>query len=527
MINNNRQTGKQWAENYNKFQPTHADDKNLRPYCLSIDWLQLYCHRTAGFKPDEINDWGFTLAAVDHGTKVWKQIHELISPEGQKIGEVCWEPHSSKFSPLAANFKVENSILYEPNGLDKVFEALTFAGLEYKGITRIDVCYDCNEFYAGLSPQNLITRFMDQDYWKVGQYEYFPFLSAKNKFEQVKGGALQSRGGKLVQYRGKTYKILPHECNSITWGKRSSDIQVQLYNKSKELKEVKMKDYIMKTWELNGLDIKKDVWRLEIRLSNSGKDFISVEDNAPFRLHVQDIILQEQLEMLFTSLAYKHFRWYKFDGHLKLQNNRPLRVLCLCNRPCYRPKRRVTRPDKTKGLATAVNQITKLICQEATKAAINDKVRNSPAYIPSDPLPYKECEGTLYILKRAKDILQATYGAEKTAKENKIKNAYITGDVDLMHEIADWRDYYEDHPASPVKAPWYQTARAAKHMYLQQLAAQRHAQKMAEERAEMGLVDWNSLSISLEALFNPKLYKQDEQSYSKWLHWNRPDGCPF
>ena len=59
-----------------------------------------------------------------------------------------------------------------------------------------------------------------------------------------------------------------HLFHYLKFSKPNSNIQAYLYNKSKELREVKKKNYIIEHWQKNGLDTTKDVWRLEFAIHN-------------------------------------------------------------------------------------------------------------------------------------------------------------------------------------------------------------------------------------------------------------------
>lgn len=406
-------------------------DGNLRPYVISCDWLQLSCRLTAFFRvtlpavtepriegglrivvpaveESDIynipNEFGYVRRKVPHGSKTW-QVLEEVWFEGEQVAEIGYKPHSPVIAKDAAVLKICNSVLYEEGAMQRVMRIVLGLGLEYRGITRLDLCMDFNEFYGGLLPQNLIDRYRNGEYWKVGPNEAMLWLNGRyhvceRKDGQVaaldgvpalKGRAREAwkkyvaertedlRGTRIAPptfQRGKRiFQLMPPEVGSITWGKRSSGVQVQLYNKTKELREVKMKHYIYNTWVANGLDVDRDVWRLEIRIQSAGKELVNLSTGEAFRLQIQDCLFQEQLEMLFCSYAAKYFKFYKFTFHAKLQNNQLLRVLSCSNKPVMRPKRFQSKKDYSRGVVIARNRMAELLASEEEKGRMGKTLR--------------------------------------------------------------------------------------------------------------------------------------------------------
>ena len=269
-------------------------DKNIRPYALSIDWLQLYCWNSGGFNP-EYDTMTHHFADIGHGSKVFRKIYNVVDADGCLIGNISLDPYSDAINKNTVIFKAENNILYEPDAIPRIFAFLAEAGLHYKGITRIDVAYDCNEFYGGLKPQKLLDNYFNMRYLKLGNNDPWVKMSGGYKLK------FRANNSQKIKLDGDGQTVGAFRASSVTWGQRSSDIQVQVYNKSKELREVKMKHHIVDWWKQNGLETEEsDVYRVEIRITNA-KTLKNSTNGKLFKLQASDLLLQEQIENLFAA----------------------------------------------------------------------------------------------------------------------------------------------------------------------------------------------------------------------------------
>lgn len=328
-------------------------NKNLRPYVVSIDWLQLHLHRPSHFVPeapevrsffaDESDKKRFSFHSVGHGSKTYSSIY-LVKQRGFEWAELSINPYSSSIHPLSSTLKLKNKVLYEPNLMADIADFIEFLGFKYIGITRLDLAYDCNEFYGGLSPEHLLRKYENGDIIKFGSG------SGYRQFQQgyALGFDKQSRSFSLTadvvsvneeeeKERQKVYSDpstligLPDERNplkagrplspsacpimytSTTWGSRSSGHQVQLYNKTVEMQQVAYKHHIAQRWKDYGLDLDRDVWRLEIRITKGARLLENQQTGAHHLLDTRDLLCEEQIEQLFWDYSYKYFRFYSLD----------------------------------------------------------------------------------------------------------------------------------------------------------------------------------------------------------------------
>lgn len=249
---------------------------------------------------------------------------------------------------------------------------------------------------------------------------------------------LEGTGLPLLEYHPTLFAAKPIKprVDSLTFGRAGKAIQAIIYNKTRELQEVKMKQYIVDTWQRAGLDVSRDVWRVEIRIQGAGKEFQCLENQELGQLSFVDIALQEQIEHIFSAYAEKYFKFYHWDDkHVKVQNMRRLQLFCFVNAPLIRPKRIKKQCNPTR--------FTKVIVGQLTKAIGDASDVNSKYY--------------QYILRRARDFYSnmyqlGTYIEELDAKERIANTNFIKIDSPADHNLRLYAGSTDNHRLAAAQA---------------------------------------------------------------------------
>lgn len=379
---------------------------NMKPYQISVDWLAISAMTTTEFHSEAEETASYKLTNPGYGAKFWKQLRGVNRKvDNRKIGTLCWQPTTTGVNPFLAIFKVDNELLYDEDCYTVICHCLLELGLQYHGISRIDLACDFNSFKQNLHPMTLMEGYFANKYLKggsnkymlIGHHDYFAYSDNSRKAAEEQSAIIMSErpildkderereenrineaNKELLEHglppmklrrprRLAAMDIKPHVKESLTWGNRSSGVQVQLYNKTREMQEVAPKWYIVKTWANAGLDTSKDVWRLEIRINNRGKELVNTMNGKTFNLHLIDILVQKQVEDLFFAYVEKYFKWYRNDGHEKLQNCKRLILFDYDPTPIVKPKQ-YTR--EAKGFTRTV----KTIARDLEKHRIENEV---------------------------------------------------------------------------------------------------------------------------------------------------------
>lgn len=245
---------------------------------------------------------------------------------------ILTNPVSGVIDRRGALVKLSNRELYQPDFSYILINFLSLYGIQYKSISRLDLCYDCNEFVGGLSPRRLINSFLSGKFLKNGQPSYaLQGDTMTDKRDQLTDAIMTAlktaqttdvnETKRLVQsvvcdrikrtddsrctLRGNAKNV--RDINYIAFGSRSSSVCSYMYNKTKELREVKEKPYIRQLWNLNGIDDARDVWRVEISIKSDAKTLLKTETGELFTLNTDMLKLQTDIESLFYIYAAKYF----------------------------------------------------------------------------------------------------------------------------------------------------------------------------------------------------------------------------
>lgn len=225
------------------------------PNCMlllpNIDWLEVFCIEDPKLmNAEEFLKRGYIWRPREYGTRIYEQVIEVRNVFGVNLYTICRVPKSCKSTSAngilpegACHIKLENWLLYNEDYVQNLQGFLSQFNIEFRSISRLDVCADLQYFKFGLKPYTLLRGYMEQKYYKVKQSEF----------------AVHGRDTGYINMQ------------SIKFGSMSSNIFTRMYNKSLELKQVKDKPYIRDCWQAVGFEKDKDVWRVEVSLKGNGR----------------------------------------------------------------------------------------------------------------------------------------------------------------------------------------------------------------------------------------------------------------
>jgi len=403
----------------------NTSDKAARQYCISIDWLSVSC-RDMGFVfwNKETQPSGYRLVRMGHGSKVFAELYDVYDTDGVHVAELHAKPYNKGMDKHTIILKADNALLYLSNGIEQFFSCVNALALYYKGINRLDICCDQNEFYNGYLPTSLINQYLDTSnpILKLGINHGFTHfdkgiystatgngLTLWSKIPLVKKEQREKRTAEIAARNEELKKAglplldtteahaleTPPESltDSITWGNRGCAVQAQIYNKTRELQEKVLKHYIVDAWKAAGLDVSRDIYRVELRIMGKGKGLINPETGKQFELHLIDLLSQKAIEELFFAYAEKYFKFYRNDGHIKIRQCQPIK-LWHRRPPILKPKQRknVKNPTRfTLLMANSLNKEVLALKQQAAreKAAFSKTPDGEYVYRQTEKLAHK------------------------------------------------------------------------------------------------------------------------------------------
>ena len=321
---------------------------------LNIDWLEIYCIEQIDEPRDAefFRKQGFEVIERDYGTPIYKEMF-TICDNGNPYIEIRRNPYSLKsmggiMQDGSCHIRLCNESCYHDNPIDEMRTFILTYDFVYKSIARIDICLDFNTFDNGWTPQRFINSYMRSNISKVNQTN------------------VSCHGSD--NWDGRSF-------NSLKWGAVTSPISTKLYNKTLEMKQGEDKSYIRQWWqcggdfvgmaikpdEVTGLDMTKDVWRLEFSIKAQAQARKRKSGNEEkFTLHLFDYDTKEKLWQRFCELYEMYFDFrkkeYVYDEkkqerHLKRKYDcKRIKLFdftdrCIKYKPARKPRQK-KRPDR-------------------------------------------------------------------------------------------------------------------------------------------------------------------------------------
>lgn len=241
---------------------------------LSIDWI------TLNLKGSVSPRYSITYKERPYGSKQFARLYD-VTYESVKIGCLSTLPYLPSLPHDYCQLKLDNSLLYRKDFFRLVNIALMKMGFDIVDISRIDLSLDFNCFQNGLSCEDFIARFAANKYYTMSKCKFMLMgeKSDRNRY----------------QY--------------LSLGSKQSAVKTILYNKSKEMSEVKFKPYIFDAWEKVGIDTKRDVWRLEFSLKHDAMSFGEKETGQTYTVTWKDIQSDDFLLKMYQILFSRYFRF--------------------------------------------------------------------------------------------------------------------------------------------------------------------------------------------------------------------------
>lgn len=321
---------------------------------MNIDWLEVY-----GIEPkaniildaDYYEQSGYGVRRREYGTKQYKEMFTLRIGNMWAI-EVRRNPHKTKqqggvMETGSVHLRLTNEACYLKNPIKMLLDFMEKHCIQFKGISRLDICGDFCRFRNGIKPKTLIEKYMRKEILRVNKGKYS--IHGEESWE-----------GREIQ--------------TIEWGRNKSMVTTKLYNKTRELEQMKPKQHIKAQWDEVGLQNEyknADVWRLEFSIKSSCKKWIGIIDETCreakqifFKHDLQNYTSKDALYMFWQSLAQFYFRFkkakYRQDGSLERKNRCDDWHVLDEDTEVLKPKREVECNQPTRTEKVLINYLTKM-----------------------------------------------------------------------------------------------------------------------------------------------------------------------
>lgn len=256
-----------------------------------IDWLSL-SGLTKEYKLEKCK-----IKKLEYGTSVFARVEELFL-SGERIATITSLPYSPVIKEDLIIIKLDNWVLYSTEFIVIYGIILKELNIREEKISRIDICKDLVTFYKKRKPSNLIKYFLSGNLLKVGKSKYCTI--------------------------GDTDRTLTYDY--LSFGRKASNLNVYLYNKSRELQEVQNKQHIQNKWTENNFEKDLPVYRLEFSLKKSNITLINKTSGENLKFDITRIFIQEDLEILYETLIMKYFHFRKNTGQKNASREESIRL---------------------------------------------------------------------------------------------------------------------------------------------------------------------------------------------------------
>lgn len=291
-------------------------------YSLSIDWLTIFCiyMGDGAFQPLDTED--FLYKHESFGTRCFSHFcrARIKNEEGgwDEFAELQSEPYSNILPEYAVMVRFNNRTLYLPDFWEKADSFLIANRLSAKGISRIDICADFNQF-ATIDPKALIEGFAAKKLRHIGR-------GVGALYFNHGVGVERDSSGRAVKDYGVNY-------TGLSFGTHASDAHVYLYNKTFELLTQGDKPWIKDTWKNAGLDV-RNVWRLEVSIKSKGLKFKDKKSKEIVEINLPAVYDLLSLDKIYHTFVNRLFSFIKNKPNITNISREP-RIVLFEGKPAY------------------------------------------------------------------------------------------------------------------------------------------------------------------------------------------------
>ena len=312
-------------------------------YLISCDWLQVYTWGVVG--EGSFKGLLHTYRVVDRDvvTKQFEHTYDVyVADIVYATINTC--PRTPVIPRQSVLVKIANRVLYSQQYVSILRDILQVLSLKYKGLTRLDLCYDCNYLTHGRS----VPKFIKQ---------YLSSTTGDGHLVKIGASKFTLNGSKSLSGEMRV--------NGLKWGSLASRVTSYMYNKTQEMLEVKDKPWIRAAWAAAGLVeefdktsidamspdvrssmidrhglsqyIKTPVWRFEISIKNAGSSIVNQETGELFKIDLSYLEMQSRINALFYTYASKYFDFRQSAGQKLVKHYPRLKIFEDYEQPDNRP----------------------------------------------------------------------------------------------------------------------------------------------------------------------------------------------
>lgn len=282
----------------------------MKKAVINFDWIEVFGYLTCSNLEDMQNatlkTQNYRFEKQDVSGAIYKIKYRVYSGADKYLYDVYCCPRSSILRPDSCSIRCSNEECYNKAVFADLKQFMYDLSFVFKNFTRLDICHDSNVLKGGLLHENLIRGFL------AGR-----FLLQRNLSFSLNGSQKKNSINTLSIHYIKPEKKKQegvqladnNEIGGIKWGSLKSAVAIKIYNKSQELRDVHVKQYIVNCWSDNKLDLEKDVWRIEVSLKADSMKWILTEIGELIKLDCDSEFVTKRSVELFYSICNRYFNF--------------------------------------------------------------------------------------------------------------------------------------------------------------------------------------------------------------------------
>ena len=255
---------------------------NTMKKVISLDWLS-FSYNLSLTKEEYLSGdikmfipEGYSSEFLD-GTKVFNRRMIVRDLSGRKVLTVLYDAKSSLIPKRICLCEVANVCLYDGSWRAVCLLVEKMHAGSFNSLSRLDIACDFDE---------------------IGSVVANMFDSGNIYVQRKKEGCM------FYDHTEKDGYVIRNP-RQISFGSKTSKIKWKLYNKSKEIK-VSHKEYIEHMWHEEGMDLSRDIWRLEVSLTRVSSLQCLNKENADL-LDFREFWERESFYWIFPALYTNNF----------------------------------------------------------------------------------------------------------------------------------------------------------------------------------------------------------------------------
>lgn len=264
---------------------------------LNCDYLDCHVNFSTTFEGNYPTQ--FTTKKLPHGTRHFSIIEEIFIGN-KRIASVRRVPFSDLLPKELVLVKFDNWVLYSYDPFKFATKFFRDCNMTFKNFARLDLSLDFQTFENGMKPDLFIKRYLSGSVLKMGKAAKFKVVGTQSDSQ--------------------------HKFESLRFGSMFSELSYYLYNKTKEMEQVKWKAYIQDTWDKNGFNPELDVWRLEFSIKSGNKILVDANTGESKMIHSLETLQKDNMVILYQTLRDKYWQFVWNDGQQKKNRMRRLKL---------------------------------------------------------------------------------------------------------------------------------------------------------------------------------------------------------